>query len=109
MAHSAEYSIWSVLRDKVYHSKIDDVDEHWTRLIDEWAQFDQLIVDAAISQWRRRLNAFVRVRGHTSSTNSDNFESNSRTGIQTYNSGDYHCKFVMICCEHFTEFSSIIQ
>ena len=38
-------------------------DELKTRLIDEWAQFDQSIVDAAISQWRRRLSACVRVRG----------------------------------------------
>jgi len=45
-----EYSIWSVLRAKVYHSKITDVDELKTRLIDEWAQFDQSITDAAISQ-----------------------------------------------------------
>jgi len=48
--HLAEYSIWSVLRQKVYCSKIDDVDELKTRLIDEWAQFDQSIVDADISQ-----------------------------------------------------------
>jgi len=39
------------------------VNELKTRLIDEWAQFDQLIVDAAISQWRRRLNVCVCVRG----------------------------------------------
>jgi len=31
-------------------SKISYVNELKTRLIDEWAQFDQLIVDAAISQ-----------------------------------------------------------
>jgi len=32
-------------------------------LIDEWAQFDQLIVDATIGRWRRRrLNACIRVR-----------------------------------------------
>jgi len=47
----------------VYRSKISDVSELKTRYIDEWAQFDQLIVDAAISQWRRRLNACVCVRG----------------------------------------------
>ena len=33
------------------------------RLMDVWAQFDQSIVDATISQWRRRLSACVRVRG----------------------------------------------
>jgi len=47
----------------VYRSKISDVSELKTRLIDEWAQFDQLIVDATIIQWRRHLNACVRVRG----------------------------------------------
>ena len=55
-----DYSIWSVLHEKVYHSKITELK---TRMMDEWAQFDQSIVDAAISQWRRRLSACVRVRG----------------------------------------------
>ena len=50
MIYLAEYSICSVLREKVYRSKIADVDKLKTRLIDEWAQFDQSIVDAAISQ-----------------------------------------------------------
>jgi len=50
----------------VYHSKISYVNELKTRLINESAQFYQLIVDAAISQWRRRLNAIrVCVRGGT--------------------------------------------
>jgi len=52
MVYLAEYSIWSVLRKKVFRSKIADIDELKTCLIDEWAQFDQSIVDAdaAISQ-----------------------------------------------------------
>jgi len=49
--------------DLIADNKIADADELKTRLIDEWAQFDQSIVDAAISQWRRRLSACVRVRG----------------------------------------------
>ena len=50
-----------------------NIDELKTRLVNEWAQFDQSIIDAAISQWRRRLSACVRVHvGHTSSTSSDN-------------------------------------
>ena len=48
VVYLAEYNIWSVLREKVYRSKIADV-ELKTRLIDEWAQFDQSIVDADIS------------------------------------------------------------
>jgi len=63
MVYLADYSIWSVLQEKVYRSKIADVDKLKTHLIDEWAQFDQSIIDAAISQWRRHLSAFVRVHG----------------------------------------------
>jgi len=51
-----------------------------TRLMDEWAQFDQSIVDAANSQWRRRLSACVA--GHTSNINFDNFELNYNTILQ---------------------------
>jgi len=50
MLYLAEYSIWDVQQGKVYHSKIAEIDELKTRLIDEWAQFDQSIVDATISQ-----------------------------------------------------------
>ena len=58
-----DYSIWSVLQEKVYHSRLANVDELKTRLIEEWARFDQSIVDAAIDQWRCRLSACVLVRG----------------------------------------------
>jgi len=51
VVYLAEYSIWSVvLWEKVYRSKIAHVDKLKARLIDEWAQFDQSIVDATISQ-----------------------------------------------------------
>ena len=58
-----QHSIWSVLQEKVYHSRIANVDELKPRLIDEWARFDQSIVDATIGQWCRRLSACVRVSG----------------------------------------------
>jgi len=35
MVYLAEYNVWNVLREKVYRSKIADVDELKTRLIDE--------------------------------------------------------------------------
>jgi len=44
--------------ESLHHSKIADVDELKTRLIDEWARFDQSIVDAAISQWHHRQSAW---------------------------------------------------
>ena len=38
---------------KIVDNKIADVDDLKKCLIGEWVQFDQSIVDAAISQWRR--------------------------------------------------------
>jgi len=48
---------------KIADNKIADADKLKLRMFNEWAQFDQSIVDAAISQWRRRLSACIRVRG----------------------------------------------
>jgi|SRR6218665_2489801 len=36
-----DYSTWSVLQKKIYPSRIANVNELETRLIDEWARFDQ--------------------------------------------------------------------
>jgi len=40
-----------------------NINELKTRLVNEWVQFDQSIIDAAVSQWRRRLSACVRALG----------------------------------------------
>ena len=57
-----DYSIWSVLQE-FYHSRITGLEERKTRLIVDWAKVDQLIIDAAVGQWRRRLCACVSARG----------------------------------------------
>ena len=63
------YSIWSVLQEKVYRSTIAiNVSELYMRLINERGRFVQSIMDAAIGQWRRRLNACVRGARQTLST-----------------------------------------
>src|SRR6218665_1874821 len=61
--NQVNYSICSVLQEKVYSSRIANVDELKTRLIDEWEHFHQSIVDAAMAEWRRCLIACVRVNG----------------------------------------------
>jgi len=60
-------SIWSVLQEKVYRSRIANVNELKRRLIDEWGRFDQSIVDTAKGQWRRRLSAYSHVSMNTNS------------------------------------------
>jgi len=60
-----DYSIWGILQERVYRSRIYDVKELKERLLREWRLLDQTIIAAAIAQWRSRLNACVRVNvGH---------------------------------------------
>jgi len=89
-----DYSVWSVLQEKVYCSKISDVDELKSRLIDEWAQFDQSIIDAAICQWRRRLSACSCTRG---TLRAQILTILKRTVIQTYNSGKQTMFLFSVC------------
>lgn len=58
-----DYKIWGVLQDRVYQTRVRDVLELKERLIEVWSEFGQEIVDEAIDQWRKRLNACVSVKG----------------------------------------------
>ena len=57
----AEYptsQIWGKLQEHVYGSRIHDVVQMKSRLIEEWEHFHQVFIDEAIRQWRPRLPAF---------------------------------------------------
>ena len=58
-----DYHIWSVLEERVYRTRIRDIDHLRARLIEEWQLFDQVIIDRAIKQWRPRLRSCVREKG----------------------------------------------
>ena len=58
-----DYKIWSVLQDCIYKTRIHDVDHLRECLVEEWARFDQNIIDSAINEWRERLRACVRACG----------------------------------------------
>lgn len=58
-----DYHIWSVLEERVYRTRIRDIDHLRTRLIEEWQLFDHMIIDRAIKQWRPRLRSCVREEG----------------------------------------------
>ena len=47
-----DYEVWGWLQQRVYHSRIRDVDHLKKRLIEEWRCFDQNIIDRAVQQWR---------------------------------------------------------
>lgn len=58
-----DYRIWGVLQERVYKTRIRNVDHLKERLIEEWARFDQKIIDGSINQWRKRLRACVSAGG----------------------------------------------
>lgn len=58
-----DYKIWGVLQERVYRTRIRDVDHLKERLVEEWTQFDQKIIDGSINQWRKRLRACVSADG----------------------------------------------
>jgi len=58
-----DYEVWGVLQQRIYHSRIRDIDHLKQCLIEEWRCFDQNITDRAVRQWRVRLRACVRADG----------------------------------------------
>ena len=58
-----DYKVWGVLQQRVYQTRIRNVEHLRERLLEEWSRFDQRIIDRAVSQWRRRLEACVRAQG----------------------------------------------
>ena len=58
-----DYKIWSVMQERVYRTKVRDIEDLRHRIIQVWDEFDQAIIDAAVKQWRRRLSACVAANG----------------------------------------------
>jgi len=51
------------MQEKVYQSRIEDVDELRERIKAAWEELDQRIIDTAVRQWRSRLHACVKAKG----------------------------------------------
>ena len=58
-----DYSVWSILQEKVYKTCITDLDDLKHRIRTEWAKLDHAVIAAAVCQWRRRLSACVKAGG----------------------------------------------
>ena len=61
----SQLQIWGSrkLQERVYRSRIHDVDQLKSRLMEEWEHFHQVFIDEAIRQWRPRLPACIRAHG----------------------------------------------
>jgi len=58
-----DYAIWGKLQDRVYRCRIHDLVHLKHRLIEEWNDFSQHIIDEAVAQWRQRLQVCVCAHG----------------------------------------------
>ena len=63
LTNPVDYKIWGVLQERVYKTRILDVEHLKERLVEEWVSFDQKIIDGSINQWRKRLRASVSADG----------------------------------------------
>lgn len=59
-----DYRVRGCHHDRVYQKHMHDVDELKQCLVKVWLEFRQTIVDDAIDEWRKRLWACVRAKGH---------------------------------------------
>jgi len=55
--NSVDYTVWSVLRERVCRTKISDVDELKRRINSEWAALSHAVIERAVGEWRQRLRA----------------------------------------------------
>ena len=58
-----DYKIWGIMQERVYRTRVRDVEELRDRIVQEWELLDQRIIDASIKQWRARLRAYVTAEG----------------------------------------------
>ena len=58
------------MQEKVYSTKIRDIEELREWIVHSLEEFDQLLIDFAIGQWHERLEAFADAEdGHFERTN----------------------------------------
>ena len=51
------------MQEKVYKTKVRNIEELRERIVNAWDECDQRAVDAAVNQWRVRLEACVEDNG----------------------------------------------
>jgi len=58
--HLVDYSLYSILQEKVYKTRITYLDDLKHRIRTKWAKLDHAVIAAAVRQWHRRLSACIR-------------------------------------------------
>jgi hypothetical protein len=58
-----DYKIWSVMEERVYRSKVRDVEDLHERILQAWDELDQSIIDTSVGEWGKIRRACVRAAG----------------------------------------------
>ena len=61
--NSVDYTIWSLIQQSVYETRVHGIDELRQRLLHVWHGLEQSLIDDAVDQWPTRLPACVRANG----------------------------------------------
>ena len=59
-SYSPDHKPVDKLQERVYRTRIRDVDHLVERLVEEWSSFDHEIISAAFTQWQARLRPCVK-------------------------------------------------
>ena len=60
-----DYKIWSAMEERVYRSKVRDVEDLRGRILQAWDELDQriIVIDKAVGEWRKTLRLCVNAAG----------------------------------------------
>jgi len=91
------YSVWSILQEKVYKTRITDLDDLEHHIRTEWAKLDHAVIAAAVHQWRR-VDVFQLVWRWVVVISSTAFNYHIRTVVGWYSSLIFLQLSVMTLC-----------
>jgi len=58
-----DYTVWGVLQERVYRTKISDVNELKRRINSEWVAVSHTVSECAVGEWRQHLRACICAGG----------------------------------------------
>ena len=61
--NAVDYKIWSIMEERVYRSKVRDVEDQRGRILQAWDELDQRLTNEAVGEWCKRLRVCVNAAG----------------------------------------------
>ena len=58
-----DYKIWDLLKERIYKTKVRDVEGLRERILEACDELEQSVIDTSVNQWRERLSARVAAQG----------------------------------------------